>query len=197
MARSRTLRSRTSRAPLADGAERGEGVRYALFRTLPGRAIVIGATIKLAIGTTALVVGTIPAFLTVVDTVAGLAIASGASYFLFRLIVVVKRRLLWRVRRKLIISYIFIGFVPALLLVGFSLLVGLLLFYNFSSYLVHSRLRALSDQAKFFSQSTALEIQRSGSRDAIAILTRRQANTVAQYQGISLAAVPVDRTCAS
>jgi len=196
MARSRTLRSRTSRAPLADGAERGEGVRYALFRTLPGRAIIIGAAIKIAIGTTALVVGTIPAFLTVVDTVAGLAIAAGASYFLFRLIVVVKRRLLWRVRRKLIISYIFIGFVPALLLVGFSLLVGLLLFYNFSSYLVHSRLRALSDQAKFFSQSTALEIQRSGSRDATAILTRRQANVVAQYQGISLAAVPVDRTCA-
>src|SRR5262245_40503719 len=193
MARSRSSRSR---APLVDGAERGEGVRYALFRTLPGRAIVIGATIKIAIGTTALVVGTIPAFLTVVDTVAGLAIASGASYFLFRLIVVVKRRLLWRVRRKLIISYIFIGFVPALLLVGFSLLVGLLLFYNFSSYLVHSRLRALGDQTRFLAQSTALEIQRGGGRDIAAILARRQTNAAAQFKGISFAVVPVERTCA-
>ena len=151
-------------------------MRHALFRTLPGRAIVIGATIKIAIAATGLVVGRIPAFLVVVDTVAGLAVAAGAAYFLFRLIVLAKRRLLWRVRRKLIISYIFIGFVPALLLVGFSLLCGLLLFYNFSSYLVHSRLRALSDQAKFFAQSTALEIQRSGGRDAAGILPRRQAN---------------------
>ena len=195
MARSRSSRLRTSRAPLADGAERGEGVRYALYRTLPGRAIVIGAAIKIAIGTTALVIGRIPAFLTVVDTVAGLAIAAGGAYFLFRLIVLAKRRLLWRVRRKLIISYIFIGFVPALLLVGFSLLVGLLLFYNFSSYLVHSRLRALGDQAKYLGQSTAIEIQRSGGRDAAAIVARRQANAVAQFQGISLVVVPVDRAC--
>jgi sigma-B regulation protein RsbU (phosphoserine phosphatase) len=193
MVRSRT--SRASRAPLVDGAERGGGVRYALFRTLPGRAIVIGAAIKIAIGTAALVIGSIPAFLTVVDTVAGLAIAAGAAYFLFRLIVLAKRRLLWRVRRKLIISYIFIGFVPALLLVGFSLLVGLLLFYNFSSYLVHSRLRALSDQAKFLAQSTALEIQRTGGRDVAAILTRRQANAAAEFPGMSLVAVPVGRAC--
>jgi phosphoserine phosphatase RsbU/P len=197
MARSRSFRSRTSRVPLADGAEPGEGVRYALFRTLPGRAIVIGAAIKIVIGTTALVIGAVPAFLTVVDTVAGLAIAAGAAYFLFRLIVLAKRRLLWRVRRKLIISYIFIGFVPALLLVGFSLLVGLLLFYNFSSYLVHSRLRALGDQAKFLAQSTAIEIQRSGGRDAAAILARRQSNAAAQFPGISLVAVPVARACGS
>ena len=55
------------------------------------------------------------------------------------------RRLLWRVRRKLILSYIFIGFVPALLIVAFFLLGGLLLFSNFSSYLVQTRLRALTD----------------------------------------------------
>src|SRR3989449_9346327 len=196
MSRSRSSRPRASRAALTDGSERGEGVRHALFRTLPGRAIVIGAAIKIAIATTGLVVGRIPAFLTVVDTVAGLAVAAGAAYFLFRLIVLAKRRLLWRVRRKLIISYIFIGFVPALLLVGFSLLCGLLLFYNFSSYLVHSRSRALSDQAKFFAQSTALEIQRSGGRDVAGILARRQANAAGQYQAVSFAVVPMDGSCA-
>src|SRR5262245_22075665 len=120
MARSRSLRPRWWRPVLSDGAEPGQGVRHALFRTLPGRVIVVGLAIKIAIGTTALVLGRIPAFLKVVDTVAGVSIAAGAAYFLFRLLVVAKRRLLWRVRRKLIISYIFIGFVPALLLVGFS-----------------------------------------------------------------------------
>jgi hypothetical protein len=85
--------------------------------------------------------GGVPPFFAVVDTVAGLAAAIGLGYFAFRLIVLAKRRLLWRVRRKLILSYVFIGFVPALLLVAFSLLCGFLLFYNFSSYLVQSRLQ--------------------------------------------------------
>ena len=107
---------------------------------------------------------------------AGLVAAVGLTYFAARLIVLAKRRLLWRVRRKLILSYVFIGFVPALLLVAFSLLCGFLLFYNFSSYLVQSRLRALADQARFFAQSTALEIQRAGGRDVASIITRRQAN---------------------
>ena len=106
-----------------------------------------------------------------------------------------KRRLLWRVRRKLILSYIFIGFVPALLLVAFALLCGFLLFYHFSSYLVQSRLRALGDQARFIAQSTALEIQRAGGRDVGSIVARRQANAGEQFPGVSLAVVPVDRSC--
>jgi len=49
---------------------------------------------------------------------------------------------LWRVRRKLTLSYVFIGFVPVLLLASFFLLCGLLLFFNVSSYLVQSRVNA-------------------------------------------------------
>jgi sigma-B regulation protein RsbU (phosphoserine phosphatase) len=195
MARYRSTKFRTSRTALPDATKRGEGVRHALFRTLPGRAIVSGLAIKLAVVTTAAVLGRTPPFLSVVETVAGIAIVAGAAYFLFRLIVTVQRRLLWRVRRKLIISYIFIGFVPALLLVGFSLLCGLLLFYTFSSYLVHNRLAALTDQAGFFAQSTALEIQRAGGRDVAGILARRQTNAAGKYQGVSFAVVPVDRAC--
>ena len=37
----------------------------------------------------------------------------GASVLVYRLFVIVKRRMLWRVRRKLTLSYIFIGVVPA------------------------------------------------------------------------------------
>ena len=130
-----------------------------------------------------LAAGGVPPFFAVVDTVAGLVAAVGLAYFTFRLIVLAKRRLLWRVRRKLILSYIFIGFVPALLLVAFSLLCGFLLFYNFSSYLVQSRLRALSEQARFLAQSTALEIQRAGGRDVAAIIARRQASAAEKYPG--------------
>src|SRR6266852_3159033 len=132
---------------LPPSVDRRAGVKGALLHTLPGRAIVVGVAIKLAIA-----------------VLARLAVAIGGAYFLFRLLVLAKRRLLWRVRRKLILSYIFVGFVPALLIVAFFLLCGFLLFYNFSAYLVQSRLRALADEARFLAQSTALEIQRGGGR---------------------------------
>jgi len=167
----------------------------ALFATLPGRAIVVGAAVKVVVFLVGLAMRGVPPFFAVVDTVAGLAIAAGAIYFLFRLLVLAKRRLLWRVRRKLILSYIFIGFVPAILIVGFFLLCGFLLFYNFSSYLVQSRLRALSDRARAIAQSTVIEIQRAGGRDVAGILARRESN-VPEGAGMSLAVVPVRQPCA-
>jgi sigma-B regulation protein RsbU (phosphoserine phosphatase) len=176
-------------------ADRRQGVRGALLHTLPGRAIVIGIGVKIVTSIVGGALGGIPPFLAVVDSVAMLAAVIGAAIFAIRLGVIAKRRLLWRVRRKLILSYIFIGFVPALLLVAFSLLVGFLLFYDVSSYLVTTRLRALSEQARFIAQSTALEIQRGGGRDVVNILERRQSNQAEQYPGISLAVVPMNRAC--
>ena len=180
---------------LLPAADRRAGLVGTLLHTLPGRAIVIGLAIKLTIAVVVFVAGAVPPFLRVVDTVAGLAVAAGATYFVFRLTVIVKRHLLWRVRRKLILSYIFIGFVPALLIVAFFLLGGFLLFYNFGSYLVQSRLRALSDQARFISQSTALEIQRASGRGVEGIVVRRQAAAAEQYPDLSIALVPLRRSC--
>ena len=173
------------------------GVRHALFGTLPGRAIVIGVAIRLAVYIAGLALGGVPVFLNVIDTVASIGLAIGAGYFAYRLIVLGKRHLLWRVRRKLILSYVFIGFIPVALIASFFLLSGFLLFYNFSSYLVQSRLRAIGDQARFLAQSTAIEIQRGGGRDAAAIITRRQRNARDEFPGLSVAVVSVDRPCAA
>ena len=173
------------------------GVRHALFGTLPGRVVIIGIAIRLAVYVIGRLAGGVPVFLGVVDTVASIGLAIGAVYFAVKLIVFGKRHLLWRVRRKLILSYVFMGFIPAALIVGFFLLSGFLLFYNFSSYLVQSRLRAIGDQARFLAQSTAIEIQRGGGRDAEAIVTRRQNNADDEYPGLSIAVVPVNRACAA
>jgi sigma-B regulation protein RsbU (phosphoserine phosphatase) len=180
---------------LPSGASRWDGVRHALFGTLPGRAIVIGIVLRVAVYTIGIVLGSVPAFLNVIDTAAGLALAIGAVYLLVRLIVVGKRHLLWRVRRKLMLSYVFVGFFPATLIVVFFLLCGFLLFYNFSSYLVQSHLRSLADQAKFLAQSTALEIQRADGRDASGIVERRQSGAMGELEGLSIAVVPADRMC--
>ncbi len=106
-----------------------------------------------------------------------LVILAGGSILLYRLFLIIKRRLLWRVRRKLTLSYVFIGFVPALLIIAFFLLCGLLLLFNVSSYLVQSRLRAVVDEARFLAQTAVLDVQdapgtgcihRLGSLDASA-----------------------------
>ena len=65
---------------LPSGAGRWDGVRHALFGTLPGRAIVIGIVLRLAVYAVGLALGTVPAFLSVIDTAAGLALAIGAVY---------------------------------------------------------------------------------------------------------------------
>src|SRR4051812_47163605 len=169
-------------------------MKYALLRTLPGRAIVIGTAIKIAVFALGLV-ARVPAFVRVVDTVASVAVVAGAAYFLWRGLAFAQRRLLWRVRLKLIISYIFIGFIPAILIVAFFLLGGLLLFSNFSSYLLQTRLHTLTDRAAAVAATTAIEIQRAGGRDAGAILARREAAIATEFPGASLALVPMDRGC--
>jgi sigma-B regulation protein RsbU (phosphoserine phosphatase) len=181
---------------LTSSGERRQGVRHALLHTLPGRAIVLGLVARVVVYLVGVLFGSAPALLGVIDTAASVALAGGAAYFVFRLLVTAKRRLLWRVRRKLILSYIFIGFIPALLIVAFFLLSGFLLFYNFSSYIVQSRLRALADESRFLAQSTAREIQFSGGRDVAGVLARRQASVEADLPGLSIAVVPMSRACA-
>ena len=94
-------------------------------------------------------------------------------------------------RRKLILSYVFIGVVPALLIVAFFILCGLLLVFHVSSYLVQSRLRSLTEQAQFHAKAAALELQRSSNEnERRAILERREASVGALYPGASIALVP-------
>src|SRR5712692_2555345 len=90
----------------APAPDRRTGLRQVLLHTTPGRLIVIGFAIRLLLIAAGALARSLPPFFKVVDTVAGLAIAIGAAYFVFRLFVAVKRRLLWRVRRKLTLSYI-------------------------------------------------------------------------------------------
>ena len=115
----------------------------------------------------------------------------------FRLFRAARVRLLWRVRRKLILSYVFMGVLPALLIVTFFLLCGLLLFFNVSSYLMQSRMRALEDEARFLARSGALELKDAApGAETAAVLARRQAVEEAKYPGISYVVVPAGR-CAT
>jgi serine phosphatase RsbU (regulator of sigma subunit) len=98
--------------------------------------------------------------------------------------------ILWRVRAKLILSYILIGAVPILLFVTFSLLAFLLIFFDISSYLVQNRVAALTEQASTFARTTLFEIERAPDRRG-EIAVRRQEAIASRFPGVSVAVLPL------
>src|SRR5262245_685869 len=106
---------------------RRRGALGALTSTWEGGAVAGGAAVKAAVWLIMAALATPSRWLTVIDTLGSIALAAGGIGFFVRAIAIARRRLLWRVRRKLVISYIFIGVIPAVLIVAFFLLSGMLL----------------------------------------------------------------------
>ena len=178
------MRSRSSATPAAP-----TGARALLLKTFPGRLFVASAAVKLLLTAIGLVVA-LPTFLEIVGIVATLGILTALAIFGVRMLRLANRRLLWRVRRKLILSYIFIGVVPALLIIGFFLFGGFLMFMNVSAYLFKGGYDDLIEAARVIAQTSALEIERGRASEAATILDRRRANLQALYPELSLAVVP-------
>lgn len=131
-----------------------------------------------------------PEWLRMVDSVATIVLAIGLGYLLFRLLASLQRRLLWRVRRKLVLSYLLIGFVPLLLLASFFVLSGTLLLLTVSSSLVQTGLDAVVDDAAGIAAATAVDLgSLPDPRDVEAVLARRLQGAAARYPGASLALV--------
>lgn len=171
---------------------RASAWRRWLLGSFPGRALLIGLVVKAFTWSVEALGFTLPPLIEGLDRAGSLALVFAAAYGLTRLVFWARRRLLWRVRRKLILSYVFVGVVPVLLVITFFLLAGLLLFFNVSSYLVKTRIRSLADQAQFLARTTVVELQRSASANAAReILDRRQGGIESRYPFVSLSVVPV------
>jgi sigma-B regulation protein RsbU (phosphoserine phosphatase) len=80
-----------------------------------------------------------------------LAVLAGV-YLLFRLIGWWRNKLLWSLRNRLIVAYLFIAFVPILLIVALVLLAGRILYSQLGAYLLHedinNRIEMISDIAE-------------------------------------------------
>lgn len=72
--------------------------------------------------------------------VVGLAIVVSGAWLLARLLNRVGARLIWRLRNRLLVTYLFIGLVPILLVAGLALLGGYLLVQQLAVFLVTSSL---------------------------------------------------------
>ena len=176
-------------------ASRADLVRHWATSTFSGRAVVGGFVAKVVAFALGLIAG--PArWIELIDTFGDLSIIVGALIVMVLVSADVKQRLLWRVRRKLTVSYIFIGFIPALLIICFFLVVGLLLSYSVSSYLMQEQLARIVDQAGFVAQSAADGIERARDADRVRnVLEARVATLAPTYPDASIAIASAARNC--
>ena len=124
------------------------------------------------------------------DTVGDLLIVIAAVIIGYYLFVDVKRLILWRVRRKLTLSYIFIAFVPAILIICFFVLAGLLLFFSVSAYSDADAVQRVEDQARVLAETAAFNVARSASAPT---LNARSATNCSRRWPVSAGVVSVVR----
>ncbi|HUP40152.1 MAG TPA: SpoIIE family protein phosphatase [Vicinamibacterales bacterium] len=119
-----------------------------------------------------------------IDRAVNLVIIGLAATTIYRVAMLARSGLLWRVSRKLILSYVLVGAVPILLLVTFTLVAFLLLFFDFSAYLVHDRVAHLTEQATLFGRTTLFELERGDQSEQAEIIQRRESALGSRYPGI-------------
>ena len=184
-----------ARRPALRGVGRAALVRHWLTKTFSGRAIAAGVGIKLVAFVLALVLGAAP-WLELIDTIGDLSIIVGALIVIVLLFADMKQRLLWRIRHKIAVSYVFIGFVPALLIVLFFMVSGLLLFLNIASFMLSTQLAELVERSQFAAASTALGLEEAGSAAEVRTAMEVRRRTLAsRYSGASVALVPAGGRC--
>ena len=165
------------------------GVRDTATSTL-GRVLIAALGLKLVVG----VLGSaVPGWLRVLDVGGSIVLVVALGYLLVRILVLLQRRLLWRVRRRLVLSYVLIGFVPIVLIVSFFLLAGVLMLGTESSSRVQLSFEDVVDDAAGLAATTAVDLRglADPAPDAVsAVLERRIRGVEERYPSASIVVVP-------
>src|SRR3954462_1963815 len=164
--------------------------RELLLSTWYGRLFIAAAVVKFVIALWR-VTAALRAAARVVSGAATIGLAVALFMFAWRLFTQIKRRLLWRVGRKLILSYIFIGVILSLLILIFFLFAGSLVFMNVSAYLFKDGYDAIIEHARISAQAAAIEIGRDPS-SANETIQRVHRIRTSMYPDISVAFVAPD-----
>jgi sigma-B regulation protein RsbU (phosphoserine phosphatase) len=166
--------------------------RDLLLHSWPGRLFIVAAGFKLIVSLLR-IAGELPAFLRILNNAATIGLAFSALYFITRLVFLVQRRLLWRVRRKLILSYIFIGVVPALLIAGFFLFAGSFVTGTVGAYVFKNGYDESTRNVQLLAEAAALEVGRAPhTAEETVDRVHRNGSRSLRYPALSMALVPAD-----
>ena len=152
------------------------------------RILIVTIGLKVVVGVLG---GAAPGWLTVLDAAGSIVLVVGLGYLLVRVLALLQRRLLWRVRRKLVLSYILIGFVPIVLVVLFFLMLGVLMLGTESSSRVQASFEDMVSDAAGLAATTAVDLRGLADPAAVrSVLNRRIEGVERQYPLASIAVVP-------
>jgi sigma-B regulation protein RsbU (phosphoserine phosphatase) len=174
--------------PLPGTGDPPPSPRDLLLHSWAGRLFLAAASLKLVVVVVTRLAGQ-SGVVSVVSGAATIGLAVAVGYFVSRLFLLMKRRLLWRVRRKLILSYIFIGVVPALLIIAFFMLGAWVVSTNVSAYLFRDGYDDVVSAARQAAGAAAEETARtpSAASDTIARIHRGASQ---RHRSLSMAFVP-------
>lgn len=175
----------TSNAAVPGAPPSSRDFKY--FETLPGRLFLLSGALVLVLFVVRLFV-TLPEIVDIFRKVVSLAFLIASGWLGTLAFIHNRRLLLWRVRRKLILSYVLLGFVPVVLVAVFALTGGFLLYTNIAAYVFNEGFRDFQEDVQQIAETTAIELGRNpkGVQPAI---DRKVANLSAQYPALSLAVV--------
>lgn len=160
------------------------------LRTLPGRLLLLSG-VSLAVLLLVQQFIALPAPVEAFRKVVSLATRLSILWLAGLMVVRYRRHFLWRVRRKLILSYLFLGFVPVALMTLFVLAGGFILHANIAGYLFREGLDDIIEEVNEAATSSANEIGTSLPASAT-VLDRQFARLAERYPGLSLAVLPVE-----
>jgi sigma-B regulation protein RsbU (phosphoserine phosphatase) len=161
---------------------------FAYFETLPGRLFILSGVLVAVLFAIRLFV-TLPEIVDIFRKVASIAFLLSAGWLGALLFRHNRRLVLWRVRRKLILSYVLLGMVPVALVAMFALTGGILLYTNVAAYVFHEGFHDYQEDVEQIAATSAIELGRN-PRGLQAAIDRKVANLSAQYPALSLAVVP-------
>lgn len=131
---------------------------------------------------------TLPAFVEAFRKVASFAVRVSIIWLAVLVLVRYRQQFLWRVRRKLILSYVFLGFVPVVLIVVFASVAAVILHGNTAAYLFNEGIEDIKAEVHQVAVNAAAEISTTPARSEVSGQYMRLA---AKFRGLSLAVVPV------
>jgi serine phosphatase RsbU (regulator of sigma subunit) len=112
-----------------------------------------------------------------------LFLAIPAFYYSWIFFKYARNRILWKIRRRLILAHIFIGTIPFLILAAIFLVYAFLLYYQFNYFLINNQIGIHKNQINAFTLSLRDSLQQRiiGAAHPTAALLKQELDADAQY----------------
>ena len=163
----------------------------AVLRTLPGRLLLLCAGLLIVLGAWQRVAA-LPDIVDTFRKVVVLAFGTSVTWIAIRAIWRGRRRWLWAVRRKLILSYVFFGVFPVALIVVFVLVGGWILYTETATYLFQTGYQKVVEDVALVAKTAADEIGQNPA-SAADVLAREYQSQKESYSTIALAVLSPTR----